>query len=300
MPRRKAEIDGQEHFFPAADFETGAPLRLKPPSERLWTRNKAQLIAKYLREFVYVTRHGTYVDVFAGRQSDQVDASWSVEEVIDKQLDSFHLRHYWLFEKDPTKVAALEALRDAHPELDVVVNPPCDSNRAVPAALPVGQLGEKEATFCLIDQRTTECEWSTVRHLASMKPGRYKPELFYFLAQGWFNRALKSRTTDDALAATDRWWGNEQWRSLLELSAMERAEVMASRFREELGYKTAVPWPIYDREGGSTVMFHMIHATDHDRAPRLMNSAYEWAVKPKALPNENQLEMLLGDITYEP
>lgn len=66
----------------------------------------------------------------------------------------------------------------------------------------------------------------------------------------------------------------------------------------ELGYKTATPWPIYDRKGGSTIMFHMIHATDHDRAPSLMRSAYTWAVAPKALESEEQLSLKLGDIEF--
>ena len=33
----------------------------------LWTQNKARLIQAYLRLFVYITRHGTYIDGFAAR-----------------------------------------------------------------------------------------------------------------------------------------------------------------------------------------------------------------------------------------
>ena len=33
---------------------------------RIWTENKASLIARYLYYFVLVTKHGTYVDGFAG------------------------------------------------------------------------------------------------------------------------------------------------------------------------------------------------------------------------------------------
>ena len=46
------------------------------------------------------------------------------------------------------------------------------------------------------------------------------------------------------------------------------------RFKCELGYAYADPWPIYSKEVGGRVMYHMIHATDHDAAPLLMNRAY--------------------------
>jgi three-Cys-motif partner protein len=292
------EIPGQDALFPTDDLHTGAAPRFAPLTERLWTRNKAQLIAKYLREFVFVTKHGTYIDLFAGPQRHEQEDSWSVEQVLLQQLDSFHLNHYWLFEQDPAKVDQLRVLRDAHSGVHIEVNDPCDSNEAVPRVLPVGTLAEKEATFCLIDQRTTECEWATVQHLATMKPGRYKPEIFYFLAQSWLNRTLKTRTTDGSIAKTDRWWGSSQWRHLTDKMPHERALEFATRFTSELGYKSAIPWPIYDRKGGSTIMFHMIHATDHDRAPSLMRSAYTWAVAPKALESEEQLSLRLGDIDY--
>ncbi len=60
MPPRP-EIEGQEELFPSGEFETGARARYKPLSARLWTQNKAQLIARYLREFVFVTKHGTCI-----------------------------------------------------------------------------------------------------------------------------------------------------------------------------------------------------------------------------------------------
>lgn len=46
-------------------------------------------------------------------------------------------------------------------------------------------------------------------------------------------------------------------------------------------------------------MFHMIHATDHERAPDLMRRAYEWAVAPVLDPDdEQQLAMELGGLDY--
>jgi hypothetical protein len=61
----------------------------------------------------------------------------------------------------------------------------------------------------------------------------------------------------------------------------------------------ATPWPIYDRKGGSRIMFHMIHATDHDRAPSLMRRAYDWAVRPVRDPDdEEQLGLELSDLDF--
>jgi hypothetical protein len=58
------------------------------------------------------------------------------------------------------------------------------------------------------------------------------------------------------------------------MAAMQRAQLMASRFMDELGYLSAKAWPIRERLGQGRVMYHMIHATDHEAAPGLMERAY--------------------------
>ena len=55
--------------------------------------------------------------------------------------------------------------------------------------------------------------------------------------------------------------------------------LFCDRFKAELGYKHANGWPIFSREKGGKVMYHMIHATDHDEGPRLMHRAYLNALK---------------------
>jgi hypothetical protein len=40
------------------------------------------------------------------------------------------------------------------------------------------KIDEKEATFCLLDQRTFECDWQTVEKLARYKKSGNKIELF--------------------------------------------------------------------------------------------------------------------------
>jgi hypothetical protein len=49
--------------------------------------------------------------------------------------------------------------------------------------------------------------------------------------------------------------------------------------KTELGYKHAYGWQIFSRNVGGKVLYHMIHATDHDEGPLLMNCAYRNALK---------------------
>src|SRR5712672_141396 len=41
-------------------------LTFKRPQHPIWTENKAKLIERYLYYFVMVTKHGAYIDGFAG------------------------------------------------------------------------------------------------------------------------------------------------------------------------------------------------------------------------------------------
>ncbi len=63
----------------------------------------------------------------------------------------------------------------------------------------------------------------------------------------------------------------------------------------ELGYKSVKPWPIFMKRSGRTIMYYMIHATDHPQAPLLMRRAYENAVKPKEPIKQLSLLKLIGD-----
>jgi three-Cys-motif partner protein len=290
--KRKASLDNLE-LFSAADYETGAGPRFKPLAERVWTKNKASLVARYLKYFVYVTKHGTYIDLFAGRQSDKAENGWSAEQVLVMQHPQIAIRQYYLFEQDQSKIWHLQQLADQYPDWRIQVTQG-DSNVQVRKLLPVGSIREKEATFCLLDQRTMECEWDTCRHVASLKEGGFKPEQFYFLAVWWLPRTIAAVSTEAGEAHCDRWWGRPDWRDLPPMRAQERAELLAERFKAELGYKYASPWPIYARaRGQGGVMLHMIHATDHPEAPPLMERAYRWAVHPIEETDE-QLRLELG------
>ena len=57
-----------EHFPPAE--ATPAEEEFKTFDHPVWTDNKAHFIMRYMRYFVFITKHGTYLDGFAGPQRE--------------------------------------------------------------------------------------------------------------------------------------------------------------------------------------------------------------------------------------
>jgi three-Cys-motif partner protein len=245
-------------------------LTFKRPEHPIWTESKAKLISRYLYYFVLITRHGAYIDGFAAPQAEGKPESWAAKLVLESK--PAFLRDFWLCDVSSSGVEALNRLKQAQPNMpgrtvDVV---PGDFNIAVSKILASGRIKESTATFCLLDQRTFECEWRTLELLAKHKAGR-KIELFYFLGTGWLDRSMQAIKDESKLL---RWWGRPDWKSLLSTTAWERAMTFCDRFKRELGYAYANPWPIYSKETGGRIMYYMIHATDHEAAPLLMNRAY--------------------------
>jgi three-Cys-motif partner protein len=276
-PVKSAPDPNQGDFgFPEAPAETELPV--VPPAQPIWTENKAKLIERYLYYFVLVTKHGTYIDGFAGPQNPDQPETWAAKLVLESEPR--WLRKFFLCDIDLQKVRALEQLRDAQPKkpkrkIEVHND---DFNVAVDEVLRSGAIKEKEAAFCLLDQRTFECKWSTVERLARHKAAGHKIELFYFLAQWWFDRSFKSKKDREPLR---EWWGRDDLERLGSMNGVERARLICERLRKELGYKHARPWAIYERANGGHVAYYMIHASDHDAAPRLMSRAYRKAVTAK-------------------
>jgi three-Cys-motif partner protein len=280
-------------FDPGA--ESVVEISTKAIERPVWSENKADLIARYLRYFVFITHHGTYIDPFAGPQTEKSATAWTAQQVLASEPK--WLRHFHLFDIDPAQVDRLHALKGDHDDRGITVYPPGDSNRQLPERFPEGSIGEREATFCLLDQRTFECEWELCRHISRLRPGPTKVEQFYFLANSWLPRAIAGISTPEGEERVRRWLGNDDWRAFANLSSVDRAEVFVGRFREELGYRSVKAWPIFERAGGGTIMYFMIHATDHEEAPKLMYRAYDKAVDPPE-PAE-QLELLLSRVTLE-
>ena len=153
-----------------------------------------------------------------------------------------------------------------------------DFNDKVNEILKSRYITEREATFALLDQRMFECHWETVEKLAAKKKGM-KIELFYFFGYGWAKRALAGvKKNNDTIRL---WWGRNDFLDLKEKSKTREdiVRTLVERFEKELGYKHVTPYAIFKRQRNNIAMYHMLHATDHDEAPELMNRAYRQAVR---------------------
>lgn len=268
--------------------ETGSAREIYFKSVRpIWTEHKAKLIERYLYYFVMITRHGTYIDGFAGPQEADEPGMWSAKLVLESEPR--WLQRFFLCELAPASVQALQGLVDQQPARlrkepkRAVKIVPGDFNRTVEDVLSGENIPPKQATFCLLDQRTFECDWATVERLAQHK-SPHKIEIFYFLPAHWFGRAFHETKDKSKL---QKWWGRDDWSTLGDMKDQTRAEILCERFRSELGYTYSYAWPIFSREDGEgRIKYHMVHASDHPEAPKLMRRAYERALQIKEPPEQ--------------
>ncbi len=253
-----------------------------------WTENKAKLIERYLYQFLMVTKHGLYIDGFAGPQEEHHSTeNWSARLVLS--LRPQWLRKFVLIEQNADQVERIKAMTRGLPRTPLgkkmrnIAIHHGDVNVVLPKYLSDNPIRRTMATFCLLDQRTFECHWATVQTVAQHKKAGHKIEIFYFLANSWLHRAFA--TTKDE-ARKEAWWGRSDWKEAESLNGWTRALQMTDRFHSELGYKFARPYPIYERKGGTRIMYFMIHATDHTAAPDLMRRSYDTTVEPLATPEQ--------------
>lgn len=260
--------------------DPGGPARPKAPTglardiaAPLWTAYKSRLIAEYIHQFLIVTKHGVYLDLFAGPQHDTDHENWSVRRVLERRTEGGPaIRHYAVCDKDPAKTQRLLELgKTAKSSFRVYEG---DANEHVHQMLADAPITPTTACFCLLDQRTIECHWATVEAVAKHKSENYKIEIFYFLAQGWLDRTM-ANTRDTA--KLEAWWGNAGYEHFQRLQSFERAMALCDRFRNELGYQYAEPFAIHEKGDTSRTMYYMIHASDHRAACKLMATAYELA-----------------------
>ena len=205
-------------------------LKLQESGPALWTAEKAALIDEYIHLFLLVTKHGVYVDLFAGPQRVEDTESWSVRRVLERRTEGNpSIGHFAVCDKNREQAERLRELGSDQPSFRVYVG---DVNEEIQTILDEAPIGPNTACFCLIDQRTFECHWPTVRAVAQHKAEGRKIELFYFLAQGWLDRA-QSRASREKLRA---WWGDGDYEHFLRLRSYERANALCQRFRDELNY----------------------------------------------------------------
>ena len=193
-------------LFPLPPPAPDEPLvsRLQVP---MWTAHKARFIERYLYYFVLVTKHGTYIDGFAGPQQPDDADMWTAKRVLESEPR--WLRHFYLFDLSPDQVARLQALKQAQRPPDRIKKEPRrtihveqgDFNSLVGELLRSAPFSQREAVFCLIDQRTFECHWATLEALARYKTTAYKIELLYFLPVAWLGRAPATERPP-----AESWW----------------------------------------------------------------------------------------------
>lgn len=269
-------MKGQFNLFADLPPPSDKPLRFAPAERPIWTESKSQLIERYLFYFVMITKHGAYIDGFAGPQYPDKSDAWAAKLVLESKPP--FMRNFWLCELDTRSIELLKDLKASQAKnrqrtIDIV---PGDFNANVSSVLQRSGITENTASFCLLDQRTFECHWSTVEAVARFKAVN-KIEIFYFLASGWLDRSIGGTTKNHEII--EKWWGRPDWRQLKGMQSRSRVDLLTGRFKNELGYKHVYAWPIYSREKGGRVLYHMVHATDHDEAPKLMNRAYRNATK---------------------
>jgi three-Cys-motif partner protein len=211
-----------------------------------------------------------HIDGFAGPQQADKPQMWAAKLVLESEPR--WLRHFFLCDNSRAQYRRLVALKDSH------VRDGSRRARSKSSTLTSTRrstkssslhITEKEATFCLLDQRTFECRWATVEALARHKKRGYKIELFYFLPLAWLGRALAAQRT---VSVPRSWWGRDDWRMLRHADAFQRGEMFCKRFKE-LGYRSVMHWPIFEDRNSPRLMYFMIHATDHPVAPKLMRRA---------------------------
>ena len=255
-------------FDTLPELDLGSKQTFKALDRPLWTESKAKLIAAYLRFFVFITKHGAYIDGFTGPQEPDMPEMWAAKLVLENEPR--WLRSFYLCELNSQKIKRIRRLKDEQPEvkhrtIDIYHG---DFNQLTEWVLREPGLGPKVASFCLLDQRTFECSWETVQKIARHKTDN-KIEIFYFLGTSWLDRSMSGIKDKSRL---DRWWGNDGWRQLKGLRPQQRSELICSRFCDELGYRYAYGWPIMSKKHGGRIMYYMVHASDHDDAPKLMAS----------------------------
>src|SRR4029077_7404036 len=91
-------VDKQDALFENAPLPDRERLPAEPAVKSadfpVWTDNKAKFIMSYLRYFVLLTKHGTYIDGFPGPQEECETDSWSAKLVLASEpqwIRHFHL-----------------------------------------------------------------------------------------------------------------------------------------------------------------------------------------------------------------
>lgn len=279
-PKSEVKLSGDPFLFEISELpiiKARQEQNFRSLLHPVWSEEKALLIKEYLRLFTYVTKHGNYIDGFSAPQRRERSDICSARLVLETEPK--WIRNFWLCDLDPNGVRLLEDIAKPHRSKQRSVNIlHGDFNKTVEEILLSPKITTKTATFALLDQRTFECDWRTVQLLAAHKPSLgacdTKIEIFYFLATGWLDRSIAAVRREDTAERLRKWWGRDDWRDLQGMQGIPRANLLAKRFQDEFGYTHARAYAIHNKRLKGRTMYHMIHATDHDEAAKLMLRAY--------------------------
>src|ERR1035438_3851583 len=103
---KKTKTTDNQPFLLEIPEQPLKPIKVLSPQNPVWTENKAQFIMRYLRYFVYITKHGTYIDGFAGPQQERETEAWAAKLVLESNPK--RLRHFHLCDANPDQIARLD------------------------------------------------------------------------------------------------------------------------------------------------------------------------------------------------
>ncbi|MEK7693748.1 MAG: three-Cys-motif partner protein TcmP, partial [Chloroflexota bacterium] len=160
-------------------------------------------------------------------------------------------------------------------------------------------------TLAFLDSTGVEPKWELVKSLAHHRRGvrGEKVELLILFAFDMFiNRWLKSERLWGRL---DEFYGDQEWRDHLRDSIQRGEEIAArrtrfiglymARLRDDLGYQFVDPYGPLTR--GRHVLYHMIFATDHPVAHRIMGDVWS---KARAIPGDMFYQQRTFDLPDDP
>lgn len=131
--RATSEEDPQPYLFELPPRKRKEP-KIRPIQESIWTESKARLIQQYLYLFVQITKHGCYIDGFAGPQKQDKPETWAANLALDVTL----LRRFHFFERSKNGLRELHRLRSKHSDRAIKIHPG-DFNKSIVGLL-VGRI----------------------------------------------------------------------------------------------------------------------------------------------------------------
>ena len=106
-----APSENQLTLFELPELSGSVPT-FKPFRYPVWTESKARLIERYLYYFVLITKHGVYIDGFAGPQEPDKLDTWAAHLVLNSELR--WLRNFFLCDANQSQYQRLVELKASH------------------------------------------------------------------------------------------------------------------------------------------------------------------------------------------